>query len=458
VIVDFSALPLGATRLRMINTGPDAPFQGLPLAPADVADPLTTGQVMDFVVNQTPLPSDATSTKVENLLLPSEAAISSPVTTTRQLSLNEMESAQVCIEVDANGAYVGHLFSVATDDTTPPYTYATFLADCANYAPVGAGNSAVPVAPRQALLGVMTKDAQNNLTGSMPLTWMDAVTENPGVNDTEIWEIYNTTMDAHPIHLHLVRFEVIDRQDYNMMTFAPMGTATGARPNELGFKDTVLAYPGQITRLKAKFDIAGLYVWHCHIVEHEDDEMMRPYIVGANQTLAIQPGWNLVSSFIGKSADLFGDDSKFASVWKWSNNKWQVSLPGEANAGAFAKSKGFGQLNSIKPGEGLWVNSLVTSSLLITGSEVSSALLSIGKGWKLMGPPQNAPLTVAAIMNAAPVGTTIQSIWKWVNGTWSVYLPGEAAPGAVPGAYAQAMGFGQLSVVNPGEGFWVMAN
>ena len=47
----------------------------------------------------------------------------------------------------------------------------------------------------------------------------------------------------------------------------------------MGYKDTVIAYPGQITRLKAKFDISGLYVWHCHIVEHEDNEMMRPYCV-----------------------------------------------------------------------------------------------------------------------------------------------------------------------------------
>jgi FtsP/CotA-like multicopper oxidase with cupredoxin domain len=51
------------------------------------------------------------------------------------------------------------------------------------------------------------------------------------------------------------------------------------QPWELGFKDTVIAYPGEITRVKALFDIAGLYVWHCHIVEHEDNEMMRPYVV-----------------------------------------------------------------------------------------------------------------------------------------------------------------------------------
>ena len=54
---------------------------------------------------------------------------------------------------------------------------------------------------------------------------------------------------------------------------------TPPKPNELGYKDTVVAFPGQVTRIKAKFDIAGLYVWHCHIVEHEDNEMMRPLLV-----------------------------------------------------------------------------------------------------------------------------------------------------------------------------------
>jgi spore coat protein A len=56
-----------------------------------------------------------------------------------------------------------------------------------------------------------------------------------------------------------------------------------ARPPEIwetGLKDTVIAYPGEITRVKARFDIAGLFVWHCHILEHEDNEMMRPLCVG----------------------------------------------------------------------------------------------------------------------------------------------------------------------------------
>jgi len=106
---------------------------------------------------------------------------------------------------------------------------------------------------------------------------MDAITENPAVGATEDWEIYNFTEDAHPIHLHLVMFEVLDR--------TPMGDVIGGpttlppEPWETGFKDTVVAYPGEVTRVKATFDMLGLYVWHCHIIEHEDNEMMRPYEV-----------------------------------------------------------------------------------------------------------------------------------------------------------------------------------
>ena len=62
---------------------------------------------------------------------------------------------------------------------------------------------------------------------------------------------------------------------------SPSIVGNAPQPWETGFKDTVIAYPGEITRVKAKFDIAGLYVWHCHIVEHEDNEMMRPYVVSA---------------------------------------------------------------------------------------------------------------------------------------------------------------------------------
>lgn len=108
--------------------------------------------------------------------------------------------------------------------------------------------------------------------------WMERVSETPLLNSTEEWEIFNTTVDAHPIHLHLVRFEVINRQAFGA-DFNPVGAVIPPRPMELGFKDTVVALPGEITRIKARFDIPGRYVWHCHIVEHEDNEMMRPYNV-----------------------------------------------------------------------------------------------------------------------------------------------------------------------------------
>ena len=63
------------------------------------------------------------------------------------------------------------------------------------------------------------------------------------------------------------------------------GAITLPDPDEAGLKDTVIAYPGQITRVKATFDIPGLFVWHCHIVDHEDNEMMRPFAVGPIPTL-----------------------------------------------------------------------------------------------------------------------------------------------------------------------------
>ena len=107
-----------------------------------------------------------------------------------------------------------------------------------------------------------------------PLGWDDEITETPGVGDVEIWEIHNLTMDAHPIHVHLVQFEVLGRG---------MGDEwRDPEPNETGPKDTVIAYPDEVTRIRARFDKPGLFVWHCHILEHEDHEMMRPFRVTDN--------------------------------------------------------------------------------------------------------------------------------------------------------------------------------
>ena len=88
---------------------------------------------------------------------------------------------------------------------------------------------------------------------------MDPVTENPGVGNTEVWEIYNTTADAHPMHVHEVAFEVVNRagpgpDDEGEDQPTPARRRSAARPPEpweTGFKDTVIAYPGQVTRVKA---------------------------------------------------------------------------------------------------------------------------------------------------------------------------------------------------------------
>ena len=116
--------------------------------------------------------------------------------------------------------------------------------------------------------------------------WHDPVSENPVLDTTEIWELMNLTDDSHPIHLHLVRFQVLDRRPLNTGVYLYQnklvytGDAVPPEPHEMGWKDTVRATPGACTRIIVNFSgYPGRYVWHCHILEHEDNEMMRPYDV-----------------------------------------------------------------------------------------------------------------------------------------------------------------------------------
>jgi spore coat protein A len=235
VIVDFTNVPVG-TEIILENLGPDEPFGGgVPGVDFEPADEGTTGQVMKFIVRRR-RGRDA-STPPSQLVLPTPAPLPD-ASTTRQVSLNEEDSQTVrASEVDGN-----------------------IVLDCDNGSPFG---------PRHALLGTVAGGE------GTPLKWDDPITENPGVGDTEVWEMYNFTEDAHPIHIHEVTFDVVGREDIES------GVTRGPEPWETGRKDTVIAYPGEITRVKATYDRAGLFVWHCHIVEHEDHEMMRPYVVGS---------------------------------------------------------------------------------------------------------------------------------------------------------------------------------
>jgi len=116
--------------------------------------------------------------------------------------------------------------------------------------------------------------------------WHAPITEKAVLHSTEIWELVNLTDDSHPIHLHLVRFQILDRRRFDTFEFQSTGhmrytsAAIPPGPEESGWKDTIRADPGMVTRIIIPFEgYAGRYVWHCHILEHEDNEMMRPYEV-----------------------------------------------------------------------------------------------------------------------------------------------------------------------------------
>ena len=114
----------------------------------------------------------------------------------------------------------------------------------------------------------------------------------------EIWEIANLTGDTHPIHFHLVNVQIVNRQPFKVGQYngvpSFLGPPVPPAPNELGWKETVKMNPGEVTRVIMQFNLpSGLpftvpasprtggneYVWHCHILEHEEHDMMRPLVV-----------------------------------------------------------------------------------------------------------------------------------------------------------------------------------
>ena len=242
-VVDFSSLKVGDKAI-LYNTAP-APYPG-----GDLPDPDSVGQVMQFNVvesrgkDKSVLPSQLVP--VPPLPFPGET-----VTMARSLILIEYDTAE--------GPIIGLL---------------------------------------------------NNAAYENPIQ------ENPVLGSTEVWELINLTEDAHPIHLHLVQFQILNRQEFNAEKYlkdyqasnpnlsqgSGAGSVLDATPyfedapllvpaQEAGWKDTVKAYPDLITRLIVRFaprtgidfpfdaTAAPSYVWHCHILEHEDNEMMRPYQV-----------------------------------------------------------------------------------------------------------------------------------------------------------------------------------
>jgi FtsP/CotA-like multicopper oxidase with cupredoxin domain len=226
MIVDFTNVPVGNYVLG--NVGPDEPFGGFP-TPA--SDPATTGQIMQL--NVVPAVAPDPTTPPMFLQLPAFVPLAGGLT--RPLALIE---------------HMSEFYNT----------------------------------PAEAMLGNVDTTAG---TANMKM-WAEPVSENPNVGDIEVWEFYNFTADAHPMHIHEVVFEVIDRQaiTFDEVDMHPAniqlvpGTVRAAEPWENGYKDTVISYPGEVTRVRTQFNTPGQFVWHCHIVEHEDNEMMRPYRIG----------------------------------------------------------------------------------------------------------------------------------------------------------------------------------
>jgi len=239
VIVDFTEVPVGEYVLG--NLGPDEPFGGgVPSTDFEPADPNTTGQILQFKVVEAT--GDDPTTPPEFLTLPKlEKLPESSVV--RQLALIEMMG-------EGRGADGEEIEG-----------------------------------PSEAILGIVNAEGK-----AEPKEFGSAVTENPAPGATETWQMFNTTGDAHPMHIHETVFEVMGRRaletdEEGEVTepLTPTGPSLPPEPWETGFKDTVIAYPGQVTQVRATFSGPGQFVWHCHIVEHEDNEMMRPFRVGPEQ-------------------------------------------------------------------------------------------------------------------------------------------------------------------------------
>jgi FtsP/CotA-like multicopper oxidase with cupredoxin domain len=159
-------------------------------------------------------------------------------------------------------------------------------------------------------------------------TWSAQISEKIVVGTTEDWMIVNPSDSVHQIHLHLVQFQIVQRQAFNITAYMAEWTTLNGKPpldhptinvpsldpyligqpippapNEQGWKDTVQVYSGEVTTIRIRFAqqddtpfpfdaTAGSgYVWHCHLLGHEDDDMMRPFVL-------IKPTQNIIPEVI----------------------------------------------------------------------------------------------------------------------------------------------------------------
>jgi FtsP/CotA-like multicopper oxidase with cupredoxin domain len=268
-VFDFSDPSLAGQRVIMENIGGDAPFggdYGDNLAPEDLFPDRQTDRIMAF-----------------DVVVPFDGAVSDSFDPTAigpyTGNLNTVERVRKVALFEGMDEF-GRLQPLL--GTAEPAT--DYLGNPINW----------PDTPEYVDAGLV-----GQMEGS--IAWHSPTTENPALGETEIWEIYNATGDAHPVHLHLVKFEILDRKEFTAdvvdqpvvqhngllgqgfrLENIVLGAEVDAGPEyvENAPKDMVTALPDQVTRIKMTFDKPGRYVWHCHILSHEDHEMMRVLHVG----------------------------------------------------------------------------------------------------------------------------------------------------------------------------------
>ncbi|MDP1833002.1 MAG: multicopper oxidase domain-containing protein [Geothrix sp.] len=163
------------------------------------------------------------------------------------------------------------------------------------------------------LIQMLGTNVAPRIMGEFSLPYFDpadpagsVATETPMNGATEVWQIANLTADTHPIHFHLANAQILSRRGFDFVAYAntPVGTpaipiyypnmpARGPEATELGWKETIKMHPGEVTTVIMKFDLPQVpftvpvsprtggheFVWHCHILEHEEHDMMRTLVV-----------------------------------------------------------------------------------------------------------------------------------------------------------------------------------
>jgi spore coat protein A len=196
----------------------------------------------------------------------------------------------------------------------------------------------VPVVPIPQSESVMQRDfmlermGDSHCPGHTDGMWMinglgwDEITERPVLGTTEIWAWINRSGVTHPMHMHLVAFQVLDRQAFTIVSGEPVPTGPLIPPlaSEMGWKDTVQSPPGMITRVIARFEtFAGRFAYHCHILEHEDHEMMRQFETCWAPSFTQQP--LDAATCIGASATFIASSAGSGVTFRWQRNGVDLS-------------------------------------------------------------------------------------------------------------------------------------